>query len=287
MSAASSLPILLGLFSAITVAAANFAIKRGGDVLTARMIMSIGMALTMVPFAPFVPTPPVQMWPAMAIAVAVHWLYQFAMVRALHRGGLSLVFPVMRGLSPVMTAVLAVAVLNEHLAPVSIIGLLVASAALLVFALPGKAPLDQQRLDRSALVWAVLTAAGIGLYSVVDARVARAMPETATFVVWLFLLDWIGVTAVTLWTRRGALLERIPPQLGAGLWGGIAGSLSYGAAIYAFTMTDAGLVTAMRETSVVFAALLGWLFLKEGFGVRRTAAAGTLAGGLVLMQFGG
>ncbi len=286
MTAASSLPILLGLFSAITVAVANFAIKRGGDVLTARMIMSIAMGLTMLPFAPFVPAPPLSMWPAMAIAVGVHWIYQFSMVRALHRGGLSLVFPVMRGLSPVMTALLAILVLDEHLAPVAIVGLLIASVALLVFALPGRASPVQQKLDRAALVWAVITAAGIGLYSVVDARVAREMPHTGTFVVWLFLLDWIGVTAVTLWTRRGALVKRIRPQLKAGLWGGFAGSLSYAAAIYAFTMTDAALVTAMRETSVVFAALLGWLFLKEGFGARRTLAAATLAGGLVLMQFG-
>lgn len=287
MNVAASLPVLLGLFSAITVAVANFTVKRGGDVLTARMVMSMGMALTMIPFAPFVPAPPLAMWDSMAMAIAVHWVYQFAMVRALHRGGLSLVFPVMRGLSPLMTALMAPFMLGERLAPAGYLGLIIACTALVVFALPGRQPLDQARLDRAALVWAVLAAAGIGLYSVVDARVAREMPQAATFIVWLFLLDWIAVAAVVCWTRRGQLVARVRPQLKAGLWGGFAGSLSYGAAIYAFTLADAALVTALRETSVVFAALLGWLFLKEGFGARRTLAAGALAGGLVLMQSGG
>lgn len=266
------------------MALANFAVKRGGDVLTARMVLSISMAMSVLPFVWFVPMPPQNMWLALLGSVIVHWGYQFAMIRSLHRGDLSLVFPVMRGLGPLAAAVFAVFALGETLNAVQAAGLIAASLALIVFAVPTSETLSGRRLDQRALFWAVMTAIGIGAYAVVDASVARQMPSVWTFIVWLFLLDWIGITAVTMWTRRGAMWAHVAPQLKAGVIGGIAGTLSYGAAIVAYTMMDAAMVTALRETSVVFAALLGAVFLKEGFGPRRLAAAAILAGGLVLMQ---
>lgn len=284
MTSALAVPAALALFSAITVAVANFAVKRGGDVLTARMVLSITMGLSVVPFVPFVPLPPVNLIPAIGLSVVVHWFYQLCLIRALHRGALSLVFPVMRGLGPLMVAIGAAIELDEYLTVPAALGLVMASCALIVFALRASPVAPQTRLDRIALFWAVMTSIGIGLYSVVDASVARAMPQTATFIVWLFLLDWIGITAVTLYTRRGQIWQKVQPQLKAGMLGGLAGTLSYGAAIYAFTLADAAFVAALRETSVLFAAILGAVFLKESFGARRIAAASVLATGLILMQ---
>ncbi|MEM9055415.1 MAG: EamA family transporter, partial [Pseudomonadota bacterium] len=117
------LPIALCLLSAITVAATNLFVKRGGDVLSTRMIVSIAMMLSVVPFVPFVPLPTPAIWGALAISVVVHWFYQFAMIRALHRGDLSLVFPVMRGLAPLLTAITATIALNETPGPLGWLGL--------------------------------------------------------------------------------------------------------------------------------------------------------------------
>ena len=133
----------------------------------------------------------------------------------------------------------------------------------------------------------MMTAVGVGLYAVADTRAARAMETPFTFIVWLFLLDWIGVTAVLLWQRKGRVIASLRPELRNGLIGGVAGSISYGLAIYAYTLTDAAMVTALRETSVVFAAAFGTWLLKEGFGRQRVVAASTLAAGLVLMQAAG
>lgn len=278
--------LLLALFSAVTVALTNVFVKRGGDVLTARMLVAVVMALVVSPGLFLVPPPPPHLVPALLGSMVVHWFYQFCLVRALHRGDLSLVFPVMRGLAPLLTAILAFIALKEYLSPAATAGLIVASASIIFFALPTKADSAMKRLDRTALLWAGATALGIAGYAVVDASVARAMPHVGTFVVYLFLLDWIGVTAVTIATRRGRFLQTVRPQLKGGIVGGVAGALSYGAAIYAYTLTDTtALVTAARETSVVFAAFFGWVMLKEGFGARRTAAALTLACGLLLMQF--
>ena len=286
MMSPALLAVLLGLFSAVTVAAANFAVKRGGDVLTARMVLSVSMALTVVPFVPFVPAPPADLWPSLLGAVAVHWVYQFGLIKALHRGDLSRVFPVMRGGAPMLVAIAAAIFLQEYLAPLGWIGLIMATVAVIVFAMPESktATLAQKALDRSALFWAGVTALGICAYSVVDAHTIRQMPSPYTFIVYLFLLDWIGITAVTLWTRRGQVWTRVKPQLKAGVLGGVAGTLSYGAALYAFTLTDTALVTALRETSVVWAAMMGAVGLREGFGKRRVMAAAVLAIGLVIMQ---
>ena len=117
---------------------------------------------------------------------------------------------------------------------------MIASISIIVFALPTTTDSQQRKLDAAALFWAVLTAVGIAFYSVVDASVARKMPETMTFVVWLFLLDWIGITAVMLYTRRGKVWASVRPQLKNGVFGGFVGAISYGAAIFAFTMMGYG-----------------------------------------------
>jgi drug/metabolite transporter (DMT)-like permease len=262
-------------------------VKKGGDVLSARMIVSIAMAASVLPFAPFVPLPSPAVWAALALSVCVHWFYQFAMIRALHRGDLSLVFPVMRGLAPLLTAIMATVFLKETPSLYGWLGLLIATAALIVFAMPESKDGVKQPLKRAALFWAVLTALGIAGYSVVDANGTRlaADQNLFTFVVWLFLFDWIGITSAMLIVRRGRIWRDVKPQLVSGTIGGVLGTVSYGAALWAFTLSEAANVTAIRETSVVFGAIFGAVFLKEAFGKRRIVAASVLAMGLMLLEF--
>lgn len=280
----TALAYLLCFISAVTVAAVGFLIKRGGDVLVARSVMSFGMGLTALPFAFVVPLPPVEIIPAFTLAVAVHWVYQTAMISALHRGDLSMVFPVMRGLGPLMAGIFAVFVLQETFSPAGWLGLTLASAAVIVFALPSGKTDGQRAIDRSALFFAGLTAVGIGAYTVTDAYVIRQLPKPETFIVWLFLIDWIGVAVIAVIRRWGRLAESYRPVVRDGLIGGVVGAISYAAALYAFTLIDAALVAALRETSIIFAALMGAIWLKEGFGIRRVAAAATMACGLLMMQ---
>ncbi len=282
----SLIPLSLCLLSAITLALTNFLVKKGGDVLATRVVLSVSMGLTVLPFAFFVPLPRGPLWLAVAASVAVHWIYQFAMIRALHRGDLSLVFPVMRGLAPLLAAVFAAMALQEYPSLIGWAGLVAATAALIVFAMPENTGQTTTPLKREALFWAAITALGIALYSVVDAWGIRQASEPLTFVIWLFLFDWVGITSVFLLTRRGRVIETVRPHIRGGVMGGLLGSVSYGAALYAFTLTEAAAVTAMRETSVVFGALLGAVFLKEPFGRRRIIAAAILATGLLLLEIG-
>src|SRR3712207_817292 len=108
------LAICLGLFSAVTLAAANMSVKMGGDILMSRAILSAFAAAMMLPFVFVVPLPDEATWRAFAFAVPAHFFYQMCMIRALQRGDLSLVFPVMRGVAPLLTAFTALIFLGEE-----------------------------------------------------------------------------------------------------------------------------------------------------------------------------
>jgi drug/metabolite transporter (DMT)-like permease len=283
----SILALCLGLFSAVTLAAANMSVKMGSDILVGRAVLSASAAAMVAPAAWFVPLPDAWTWGALLLAVPAHYFYQLCLIRALQRGDLSLVFPVMRGAAPLLTAAAAFLLLRETLPPLAVAGLLVATAAVFVFAAPPRGTLLRHHPDLAVLGWALATAVGVSLYNVADARGVRGAPEPFTYIVWIFILDSIGMTSTALLRRRRELARVIASKWRFGVAAGFLSVLSYGSAVYAFSLIETAKVSALRETSVVFAALMGAVFLKEGFGGRRIAAALALAAGLVAMQFSG
>jgi drug/metabolite transporter (DMT)-like permease len=281
------LAICLGLFSALTLAAVNMSVKMGTDILIGRAILSVSAALLILPAVFFVPLPDEATIGALALTMPAHFFYQMCLVRALQRGDLSLVFPVMRGAAPLLTAVAALLLLDEALAPLAWAGLLAATFAVFSFALPPSGVQLRDHPDRAALAWALATAIGVALYNVTDARGVRIAPDPFTFITWLFIVDPIPIAITVLLLRRGALASAVAMKWRYGVIAGALSILSFGAALYAFSLIETARVSALRETSVVFAAIMGSLFLGESFGRRRIVAAIVLAAGLVLMQFGG
>jgi drug/metabolite transporter (DMT)-like permease len=278
---------LLGMGSAVTLAGANTFVKAAKDILGGRAVMAITSALLALPIAFFVPLPEPQTWTILALSLPAHWLYQTALVRALSRGDLSLVFPVMRGSAPLLTAIFAALALGEHLSALSIAGLVIASLATVIFALPEKYFGGSRAVRNSALLWAIATGACVAIYNVIDAQGVRSGSSQWSFIVWLFLLDWIGINAIALLTRGGRqFIASARAALWPGMGAGACSLASFSMALYGFSIAPVAYMSAMRETAVVFAALMGWWFLREGFGLRRTFAAIILAGGLSLLQFG-
>lgn len=271
----------------MTLALANVAVKRTGDILTGRVVLSASAALLISPFAFVVPLPDSATWLALLTAIPAHFFYQFCLVQAMQRGDLSLVFPVMRGTAPLLTAAAAILLLGERLGYAEMAGLTIATLAVIGFALPPKGVRFAAHPDRTALIFAGLTAIGIALYNVADARGVRVAPQPTTFIVWLFMVDWICITTF-------ALLRRGPRMLGQaarlhwrhGVAAGALSILSFGAALYGYSLTETAKISALRETSVVFAAIIGATWLGEGFGARRIVFALIMVAGLALMQFG-
>jgi len=243
--------------------------------------------LIVAPAAFFVPLPDTPTLWALAATLPAHFCYQMCLVGAMQRADLSLVFPVMRGAAPLLTAFTALTLLGESLTPLAWCGLVVATAALLFFVLPPAGTKLRSHPDAVALGWAVGTAVGIAFYNTLDARGVRIAPDPFTFIVWIFLLDPIAITVVVALRRRGLLQALRSVRWRYGAAAGALSIASFGSALYAFSLIETAKVAALRETSVVFAAFMGSRFLGESFGARRIMAAITLAAGLILMQFAG
>jgi drug/metabolite transporter (DMT)-like permease len=158
-----ALAIALGLMSAVALAAANMSVKMGTDILVGRAILSASAALLVLPGAFFVPMPDTATWMALLLAMPAHFFYQICLIQAMGRGDLSLVFPVMRGAAPLLTATSAFLLLREGLSPLSWAGLLLATGAVITFALPPRGSRFRDHPDGVALLWALATAVGVSL----------------------------------------------------------------------------------------------------------------------------
>lgn len=282
-----ALAVGLGIFSAFTLALANLTVKASADILTVRVVLSMSCAAIVAPALFFVPLPSQDLIIALAISLPIHTAYQFAMIRALQSGDLSLVFPVMRGLAPLLVGIGGILILGETLSPLSTLGLVIATGAVISFGLlQGGGLKGLKHVPPRAMIWASLTACGVMGYTIADARGVRLAENPFTFITWLFFLDWIGVTLIALFARRGKLFAQMMPVFRHGILGGALSVVSFGAALYAVTLIEAARVSALRESAVIFGALFGWLILKEGLGPRRLVAAIVLLFGLTLMQLG-
>jgi len=280
-SETSTLALAMILTSAALHAVISALWKSGGDLLARRAVVDVSSSLIVAPAIFFVPLPDPDTWRIIALSLVAHMTYLSLFTAALTRGELSLIYPIARGIGPASTAVLAILFLGESLSPLSAFGLVLACAGVM-----GAASTAKLKESGVALAFAVAVGLSMGGYTVVDAAGVRGAPNPATYIVWLFLLHGPLFTAIA-WTRRRATL---PAMMKAEWRGGfIAGALSvasYGLALMALRIAPATEIAALRETSVVFAALLGWFVLKEPMGWRRLAAAAMLATGLVILRMG-
>lgn len=281
----TALAIFLGLTSAISLAAVNAVVKAGRDILMARVILSVTAAILVFPAIFFVPLPTAPVWIALIFSMLAHGAYQFGLINALSRGDLSLVFPIMRGGAPVLVGIGAAIALNETLRPIEWAGLIIATLGVLGFVIKPGRMADGLAVPRSALLFAGFTAVAIAAYSVLDARGIRMSANPFTYIVWLFILDGIQLGLVGTAIRGRKAWADAKAIWRHGLFAALGSILSFGALLYAMSLTEVARVSALRESAVVFGAIFGWLFLKEGFGVRRVCFALITASGLGMMNF--
>jgi drug/metabolite transporter (DMT)-like permease len=275
------LAIVFILISAVFHASVNLVLKQAGDRLVNRALINLTSGAIAIPLLYFVaPLTPLAA-KHLAIGIAFHWGYQIATIRAFKHGDFSAVYPVMRGTSVLLTAIGAAVLLQETFPPFKLAGLVVASLALTQFRK------STSPAHRSALLWALLTALMIGAYTVNDGAGAKAAASGVSYVVWFFAIEAFPITLTALAVRRGKFIAACRTQWRSAMIAGGMSFFGYGLSLMALRMADVSEITALRETSVVFAALMGVFILKETFGTRRIIAALALAAGLILMQLGG
>lgn len=287
MSDATSIQLLataLILSSALLHAVVNTLIKISGDGLITRGGMNAVACIVAAPFLLAVPPPGPDLWPLLVLSVMIHALYPFFLVQAYRTGDLSSVFPLARGSAPLLVALFTVIALEQRPSTVSLIGIVLVSLSVASFAFARG--LTPSKTHARSMALAFATGLIIAVYTVVDAAGLRLASTPFAYIVWLFVLDGAFVSLLVVLARRRAVLPFIAGHWRATLAAGILGVLTYGLALLALAMGPVADIAALRETSIVFAALLGTYVLGEPFGRKRVNAALAAAAGIALMYLG-
>lgn len=270
------------LGSAMTHAVMGMLTKSSSDKLVFRSVMMSTSAILFLPLLFLLPPPPAAAWPFLIMGMGLHFVFQMSMISAFERGDMNLVYPVMRGAAPALAALFAFLILGEALSMLQISGLALASATIIGFAWP-----DRSKAPKvTALEFAALAALMTALYSVNDASGVRATGNPLTYLAWFSLVTALPILVTALVRRGRRWPDLARRQFGSAAPAAVLGAASYGLALFAFSIAAIGPMAAMRETSVVFGAILAALILKEPFGIKRSLLAIFLAAGLVMLQVG-
>jgi drug/metabolite transporter (DMT)-like permease len=265
------------LFAALLHAGWNALVKLGLDRFSSVLLLALvqgGLAAALIPFFP---APPREAWPWVLLGSALHTGYKLFLIRAYGHGDLSQVYPLARGTAPLIVAVASALLLAE--APGALRWAAVAAIAGGIMLMAGRGG-----LTRAGVAWALGTAAFTAGYTMADGVGARVAGTASGFAMWMFALDGLAMLAFALAARGGAAVQALRPAWRSGAAAGAMSLGSYWIAIWAFTQAPLAMVAALRETSVLFAMVIGVFALKERIGARRWAAAGLITTGIVLMR---
>lgn len=274
------------LFGALLHASWNALVKSSTDKALDTAVIHLVGSFIGLPLVLITGLPPAAAWPYICASVVIHIGYYIALTGAYKHGDLGLTYPLMRGVGPMLVALSATFTLGEMLTPLAWAGVLGVCSGVLVLGLSRRA-LDQPK----AVAFALANAVVIAIYTVVDALGARAAVQgggnALQYVAMLFVLDGWPFALIVL-NRRGlaVALPYARARLPVASIGAAASLGSYGIALWAMTRAPVATVAALRETSVLFAALLGSWFLKEAFTKRRAFGTGVILAGVMALRMG-
>ncbi len=272
------------LLAALLHASWNAMIKGGRDVLMDTAAIVVGAGVIALPCLFLVPLPAPASWPYIIASIVTHVAYYFFMVSAYRSGDLSLVYPLMRGVAPLLTGVLAILWMHEWPGPLGWTGMLLISLGVVALAF------RPQRLGPAlhghgrAVGYALANAVVIAVYTIIDGSGARLSGNAWSYIAWLFALDALPFSIYLFVTRRGEFLSALAERRQRGLIGGGLSAAAYAISVWAMTKAPVALVASLRETSVLFATLIGARLLKEHLTPRRWAGVVAVVAGVVALK---
>ncbi|MBB5019737.1 drug/metabolite transporter (DMT)-like permease [Chitinivorax tropicus] len=270
------------LFGAMLHAAWNTLIKGGQDKLLDTLLVAVGAMLLALPGLWLLPPPLPAAWPYLVGSIAIHVLYFYLIIHAYRYGDLSVVYPLMRGGAPLLTSLVAVLLLGEHVSTTGLLGISLLCGGIALLAV------GQWRhgADRRAVWFGLANAVVIVCYTLFDGLGARQAGHAASYTAWLFAFNALPLLAIGVWLRRATLLGQLRQGYRRMLIGGGCSVGAYGIALWAMTQAPIALVAALRESSVLFAALFGAVWLKERLSIWRAAAAMAVFSGAWMIRQG-
>jgi len=257
----------------------NTLIKVNGDRVAAMATVTFAGSLLSLLALPFVSAPSAGSLPLLALTILIHTGYHFFLPVAYDHGDLGQVYPMARGSAPILVTIGAVVLAGEQGGQWTIIGTLCLAVGVMTLALDrGRA----SRINPRAVLFALATGACIASHTITDGLGARHAGSALGFAVWLTIGDGVLTFLIAAAWKRREMWRVATSNLGVGLAGGAMQIGAYWIIVWALTVAPMGTVSALRETSVLFAALISTFVLREGFGVWRFVSAGLVTLGLVI-----
>ncbi|MGN8273587.1 EamA family transporter [Pseudomonas sp. SMV71] len=268
---------LLVLFAALLHAGWNALLRGGADRLWSMTMMCVAVAFASVVAAAFMVAPAPASWGYAALSAVLHVGYNLFLVRSYRIGDLGQTYPIARGSSPVLITLGAAVFAGESIAPGTLLGIALVSGAIISLAFRSR------KLAVPSLPYALGTGCFIAAYSVTDGIGTRLSGAPLAYTVWMCALWGALMPLVYIGLRDARSLFSIRPGMSTALAGGLVSLLAYGIIIYAMNEAPLGAVSALRETSVLFAAVIGYLFLGEPLTARRILACAVIASGILII----
>ncbi|QZP18668.1 DMT family transporter [Pseudomonas sp. DR208] len=269
--------VLLILFAALLHASWNALLRVGADRLWSMTMMCVAVAIASSVIALFLAPPAPASWPYAVLSGVLHVGYNLFLVRSYKVGDLGQTYPIARGSSPILITLCALVFAGETLSTNALIGIVLVSGGIISLAF------RQRTLAVPSLPYALGTGFFIAAYSVTDGIGARLSGAPMAYTVWMCALWGVLMPLVYIGLRDTRSLFAPRPGVITALIGGLVSLLAYGIVIYAMSHAPMGAVSALRETSVLFAALIGYLFLGESLTVRKVLACVVIATGTMLI----
>ena len=252
----------LVLFSALLHAAWNAILHGNPDRFLSMVWMSISISIVAIVAVVSLPLPAAPSWPFILASGLIHIFYNLGLVYAYRRGDLGVTYPIARGSSPLLVALGAALVTGEHLGHMKVIGVCLVSAGIITLAL------QRGHFSRSGSVAALVTGVMIALYTVVDGVGVRRSGDSMSYIAWTFLF-YLVMPVLFIIQRNVKALQAPVRDIASSAVGGLVSIAAYGIVVWAMQFDAMGVVSAIRETSIVFAVLIGRLFLHEELTLKR------------------
>ena len=276
-------PFIVGLvlLAALLHAGWNAMAKSGGTPQYSIASYRLVNALWCLPLLFLFPLPLAASWPMLLASTLIHTVYYYTLSKSYRSGDLSQVYPLFRGLAPVLVVLGAALLASEYLPMGAIFGIGLVSAGLISITFSGG---TFGKIPGPALRWGLATSVLIAAYTVADGMGVRAAGNPFSYILWLFVFEPIPIGLWLLATDRSGWFGYMRAKPGKITVGALAAATAYAMVIYAMSVAPMAMVSSLRETSVIFAALIGTLMFREPFGRQRIIAAVLVCLGVVLIK---
>ena len=276
--------VAIVLVAALAHASWNALAKSDDDRLVTLGAINAFRFLLCIPLVLALPIPARASWPYLVASAILHMGYYTFLLSAYRYGDLSKVYPLARGLSPLIVAAGAFAFAGERLGPVALAGVAIACAGIASLS-AGDAAMRADE-HRRGVFFAAGTALFIAGYTVTDGMGVRLSGHAVSYVAWLSILNGLPMLLAAAVVRRAALARHLAARAWKSAVGGALQLMAYGFVVWALALAPMAAVSALRETSVLFAAIIGVRLLGEPLGARRILAASLVAAGIVMIEWG-